>query len=821
MKAATYKMQVVSGAALVSSVLVLTAGSAVLNDARAQDQQQTAERGVLEEIVVSARRREESLQDIPVSVTALTPEFLQEQNIVNTDELSEFVPNLRIGTGERQGSDQFSIRGITRQSPGGDPTTNAPVGLYLNGVYIPAGIANHLPLHDAQRVEILRGPQGTLFGRNTTAGAINIVTTRPHAETEGEIMLRTGSHNRQDAEVMLNAPLSDNLFGRVSVALDRRDGYYKNLLLGTTHNDRDIRTVDAAVRWQPTDRLTVDFNARHMDQKGNNRGADCIFLNSVGYHDIHEANGGGNFEDACRETEAAGRYNFYSQWPMYLDSEHETLTLEAEWLADGPVGFFETFGVTANVGYFELGYSFLIDSHYTRELLETRGTYGSGQTEIYKNAELIFEGTVGRSDILFGVNWYDEAGWQNRESFDRCYNMAESVIGTGQSVTCPAPGGFFFNNQPFNTSGSGPSPFFGNVEATSEIASAFTHAKFTITDWFRLDGGLRYTRETRTFRNFEASITPAAAGFLDWDLVLNDDTIDLFGQGKDTWTEVTPMLSANFLVGEVGPMDDGMFYALWSRGFTSGGFNTELDVRGTPQLAPLQSYDPEIIDNYEFGIKSTLLDRRLQVNLSVFRMEYSDKQESISVDNSDGTFGSNTSIEIISNAAEAKVEGFEFEYVALIGERFRIDGGWARQSPKFTDFMGFNPQTGEVEDLSNLRLNTEPEYTYTGNFQYTHPLESGADISSRIGVYYQSETDTAVAEFGVTERTVCYQPDFTTVNARVTYDSPDSVFSLSLFGRNLTNEDVLLRCGLSNPRGRWTPMYEDRATWGLEGRYRF
>lgn len=227
------------------------------------------------------------------------------------------------------------------------------------------------------------------------------------------------------------------------------------------------------------------------------------------------------------------------------------------------------------------------------------------------------------------------------------------------------------------------------------------------------------------------------------------------------------------------------------------------------------------MDNFEIGLKSTLLNRRLQLNLSVFRMDYSDKQESISIDNSDGSFGPNTSIEIISNAAEAKIEGYELEYVAMLGERFRIDGGLARQSPKFTRFNGFNPETGEVEDLTNLRLNTEPEYTYTGNFQYMHPLDSGADISARIGVYHESSTDTAVAEFGVTERTVCYQSGITTVNGRLTYDSPDSVFSVSVFGRNLTDEDVLLRCGLSNPRGRWTPMYADRATWGLEGTYRF
>jgi iron complex outermembrane recepter protein len=775
----------------------------------------------VEEVVVTGRRRQESMQDVPVSVTALTPEQLRDQDILNTEELSDFIPNLRIGQGQRAGSDQFSIRGVTRQGPGGDPTTNPGVGLYLNGVYIPAGIANHLSLHDARQVEVFRGPQGTLFGRNTTGGAINIVTHRPELEPGGEILARTGSHNRRDARVVVNAPLGERVYGRVSAALDRRDGYYKNLLLGTDHNDRNIRSVDAALRWEPIDSLTLDMAASYHDRRDNNRGGDCRFLSETGFQRTHMQNGGGSFEDACRETEAAGRYKFYSAWPMFLDAQHETLTVEGHWAAAGPVGFLEAFGVAGNAGYFEVNYDFMIDQHYNRELLETRGTHGGGQTEEYRHAELIFEGTAGIADMLLGFNYYEEAGWQNKRSFDRCYNLYGTVVDTGLSVTCPNPGGFYFRNQPYNTSGSGPSPFMGNVEATGETYSAFFHTKLDVTTWLRLDAGVRYTHESRDFKNLEAQTTPHEAGFLDFQWVLNDDTVELWGRGSDSWSEVTPMVSANFMFDQIGPATGGMAYLLWARGFTSGGFNSELPVRSIPEMAPLQTFDPEIVDNYELGLKTDLFNSRLQLNVALFRMEYTDKQESIGIDNSDGTFGPVTAIQITSNAAEARIDGFEIEFVALLGEQWRIDGGLARQKPKFTEFFGFNPATGQIEDLSNLRLNTEPELTFTGNIHYLHLLGSGASINTRVGVYWQDETDTAVAEFGVTDRTVCYQDAYATVNGRATYSNADERIAISLFGRNLANEDVMLNCGLSTGRGRWVPMFDDRRTWGVEAVYRF
>ena len=178
--------------------------------------------------------------------------------------------------------------------------------------------------------------------------------------------------------------------------------------------------------------------------------------------------------------------------------------------------------------------------------------------------------------------------------------------------------------------------------------------------------------------------------------MLNDDTVDLFGAGSTEFSKTTPTVSLNFMTPEpIGFLDDGLMYLLWSRGFQSGGFNTELEVSRIPQLAPLLVFKPETLDNYEVGFKTTMLDHRLRLNLAVFRMKYKDKQEAINIDNANGEFGPNTAIEVIQNAAKATIEGYELEFQALLGAGFSIDGGLARQKPEYTDYNVFDPETGD------------------------------------------------------------------------------------------------------------------------------
>src|SRR5262249_45540851 len=151
-------------------------------------------------------------------------------------------------------------------------------------------------------------------------------------------------------------------------------------------------------------------------------------------------------------------------------------------------------------------------------------------------------------------------------------------------------------------------------------------------------------------------------------------------------------------------------------------------------------FKPETLDNYEIGFKATMLDRRLRMNLALFQMKYKDKQESISIDNANGEFGPNAAIEVIQNAAKAKIEGYELEFQALLGAGFSIDGGLAKQKPKYTDYTVFDPETGELTNLAGTPVNTQPENTFTGNINWATTFSNNAQLNARVGLYWQDET---------------------------------------------------------------------------------
>lgn len=828
MKRTTKSRSAVVGVVVASGIMVgALTPAAAQESASAAPTPTNAGNDVLSTVIVSARREMESVQDIPTSITAFTMEDLEQHQLTSTQDLQEFTPNLRIDVGARAVNADFSIRGVTAQGSGGSPTTNPAVGQYINGIYVGSRIVNVMSTLDVERVEVLRGPQGTLFGKNTTAGAVNIVTRRPNEDVAVDAMFRTGSHNREDVRLILNAPISETVFGRIAVGQDKDDGYYKNLYYNSKAHDRNVKTYQAALRWQPDDEWTVDVGWSHMDQNENNRGGDCRFVQNTSFINKFEQVSGADFEAACRRSENAGRYNFYADERQYLRAKVDSVTGEFAWQSSDAVGIFDTLGVSGSIGQREFGYAFSTDVDMTALPAETRGhfgnvTYPQGGRSV--TGELLGHARIGIADIIFGWNHVDEEGHEGGPK-SQCWTLYKSVEGTGQSVTCLGAFGFYFGNNPLNTTGSGASPFVTHESGSAKTDGIFTHIKFQFTDWFRLETGARYTKETRDFYNIEGSVTPSGdyRGFT-W--ILNDDTVDLFGEGETEFTKTTPTASLNFSLPQGrGFVDEGLLYLLYSRGFQSGGFNTELEVARIPQLAPLQIFKPETLDNYEIGIKTTLLDHRLRVNLALFQMDYTDKQEAINIDNADGRFGPNAAIEVIQNAAEARIRGYELEFQARLGGGFGIDGGLAQQKPEYTEYQVFDPETGELADLTGTPLNTQPKNTFTGNLSWDHTLPNNSSFNARVGVYWQSETDrglTTAAQISAGARTQCYQPSYATTNARLAWTDSVDRLTLALSGRNLGNSVAMDACTLSiATRGVWHPIYQDERTWALEANYRF
>lgn len=788
-----------------------------INSAHAQSAERADRR--IEEVVVSARRRTESLEGVPVSTAVFTPDMLREQNITTTDELGEFVPSLQIDVGQRATNANITIRGIggaaadPTQAPGG-------VGVYVNGVFLTSGVGNTLPMLDIERIEVLRGPQGTLFGKNTTAGAINIITRRPQPEMESEVLLRTGSHGRRDARVMVNAPINDQLYSRVAIGLDKDDGYYENLLLDEDRHDRGVFSSNLNLRWLAGDQWTFDFTGMYVNQQHNQRGGDCRFLEVVPIQTrFHEDQGGGNFEEACRESEAAGKYKFFSDMDSFVDVQQYSTVFESRWESDGQVGFFDQGAVSTNLGWRKLTYEFDYDRDYSREPLDHMDSQGEDmQTASYYNAEVVFEGDIPRGTVIAGVNYFGERAQVG--DVDRCHALYSEVVGTGGSRECKGAKALSFFIAPFNQLGFGPPVFATNIDSEVDTYGVFGDVTYDVRPWLELGAGVRWTSETRAYKNVEWNLSRSPTGF-NFANVLNDDTVQLFGKAEETWSKVTPTATIGFhLPRPVGNFDTALLYLKWARGFNSGGFNTELATGIIPELAPLEAFDPETVDNYEIGLKATMFDSRLSANFAAFVMQFEDKQESVNIDNESGEFGADPTVQIIQNAAEAEIKGFELELVGLIGN-FQVDAGLAYQDPEFTEFSSFDPVTRGIVDLSNQVFNNEPEWTFTGNVQYVHPLAAGGEVQFRVGTYYQSSTDTAVTEVGQEGRTVCFQESYWKHNARTTWISSADNLRVSFFGRNLGSEDVMLDCGLATGRGIWRPIFEDEFNWGLEAVYQF
>lgn len=819
---------------LISAIPALTAASGLLigfgaaMPAYAQPAASAANNGdELEEVTVTARREVESIQNIPTSITALSGAQLDTHQITSTQDIAEITPNLHIDIGARSINADLSIRGVTPQGAGGDPATNPAVGQYINGIYVGSRIVNVMSTLDIDRIEVLRGPQGTLFGKNSTAGAVNIVTKRPNDQLEGEIMARTGSHDREDVRLIVNTPFTDTFFGRIAVGQDKDNGYYHNLLTGQSGSNRNVKTLQAGVRWVPNEDWTFDASWSYMYQNENNRGGSCIYVQPSSFTTKFNQVSGENFQAGCQQTQNAGRYNFYADARQFDRAEVNSAVGEFAWHPQGKMGIFDSVSVTGNIGERKYGYAFLVDTDMTALPVETRGqfgdiTYPQGGTSV--TAELLGHATIGIADILVGWNHEEEEGHEGGPK-SSCWALFATVKGTGNSVNCVGAYGFYFGNDPLNTSGSGAIPFVTNESASARSDGFFTHANLQFLDWMRLEFGARYTREFKDYFNVEGDVTPSG-DFRQFQWILNDNTVSLYGSGATTFTKTTPMVSINFMLpSPTGFVDQGMAYLLWSRGFQSGGFNTELDIGRIPQLAPLQVFKPETLDNYEVGIKTTLFDHRVRVNLAVFEMKFKNKQESINIDNGDGQYGPNPAIEVIQNASEANIRGFELEFQARLGMGFGLDGGLAQQVPKYTNYKVLDPTSGALEDLSGTPLNAQPKTTFTGNLTWDHSLVNASSISARVGTYYQSQTDrgiTTADQIASGQATQCFQKGYETFNGRLAWTNPDNRLTLALSGRNLANQMVLDACTLSiATRGVWHPIYQDERTWALEATYRF
>ena len=694
-------------------------------------------------IVVTARRREESIQDVPLSITAISGEALAKSGTLEITEIAQEVPNLtlEVSRGTNTTLTAF-IRGVGQQDPVAG--FEAGVGLYVDDIYLNRPQGAVLDIYDVERIEVLRGPQGTLYGRNTIGGAIKYVTAALPDETEVKVRGTYGSYNQADLIVTASTPVSDSLKVGVSGARLSRGGFGDNLVQeGVENYNKDVWGARGTIEFDNGPlfiRLSGDYVKDNSDPRQGHRLLPGAFSGAPVLDDVYDTRAGLDVVD--QEVEAYGG----------------GLTIAYE--------LNDTMTVKSITGYRKDHSTTPIDFDSLPQAdLDVPAIYRNKQFS--QELQFLYEGD--RLSGVLGAYYLDANAFT---AFD------VALFTTGALPAVGLPG---LNAQTL-----------GDVD--TKTWSIFGDFTYDLTDQFSLSLGGRYTWDKRTSRILRTTFVGGYSDlFPPTDAVPIAVTSDF--NGSATFKEFTPRASLSFK-----PNDNHTFYATYSKGFKGGGF----DPRGQTSQAPdldgdgdidyadqyeFLSFAPETVDSYEIGWKASLLDDSLFISLAAFKGDYTDVQipGSVGVDsNGDGI--SDSFVGITSNAGDADVNGVEFEGRAVVGRNFagpgsRLTFNWAlgvldAKYNTFIDALG--------NDVADQRVfQNTPDVTVNTGFDLGIPVASGiVDFLGSVSL----RSDASQFELpGPLD-----QDGYALVDASIVYTDDSDRWSIGIHGKNLFDQRYIV-----------------------------
>lgn len=833
---------------LLWSALLSFSGQAMAQDDVVKTKRSSAD-ALLEEIKVTARRREERLMDQPMSIAAFTGEQMQVQGIYSVDQLGDYVPNVTLVTAERANNTRVIIRGIGGGFP--DPVFVFGSGMYLDGHYIPSSLGGYMSTVDIERIELLRGPQGTLFGKNVIGGLVNIISTKPQPEFDSSVTVRAAEDGELGIRGMVNVPFSDKFFGRFSASREEFDGYYKNQFLNIDSGGSENTSARAAFRFLPNEDWTLDASVAITRKRDDNAGGQCLG-NPNGDAPLW-GGGAGNLERRlytgamadyfaiCANDVAAGDFVNSSGKYTFSDVDEEIYQLGAAWDVN------EKLNVQGKASYRSMEYRYVGDRDYTWWPVDDIGTWGpKGQHNETSGFEVLFN--LESSDRLswtFGANYFDETAMNGDNGCYELYGQSGALTDPSISVTC-APVGLHFDLVPDNPAppdgvgdplalwpfgpklnNGGPGPFLSEVSVWNKSTGIFGHASYDLTDLWTLDVGGRWTSDDRRFNNIEFATTGCEVGtdptqLCTWTAPV--DSAHLADSGfsntaAGTFEKFTPSVSLTRNLTPGDTLSSGMVYFLASEGFLTGGFNTELNSN-LPGTGPLLTYDPENVWNYEIGFKGQFLGGKIQFMGDVFYMDYTDQQKSLAIANPDGQYGSEDPVEITQNIASSKIYGMEAELRASLwdGGYVSADLGYLRN--EYDSYIFADPENlGQTIDNSDL-LPTDftPEWTLNVAVEHEIQLSNGGTLTPRLNMHYESGIEWgAQASSGWRKsdpKSSCHQDAYTKFDGRLTYKPSQGDWHIAAMGGNLTDERIIDFC--YSTRSVWNWRLERPRWFGIE-----
>jgi len=748
----------------------------------------TASAAQLETVIVTAQKIEEGLQDVPIAVQTLSAQQIEDLTAQDISDLAVFMPNVESNRGVNQ--PRYRIRGIGTEDfgVGADPA----VGVYLDGVYIGRSGGSRSAFNDLARVEVLNGPQGTLFGRNAAAGAIQYVTNKPVDDQTGWAKVTLGDYDRFQVEGVYNTPLSDNLFWRTSALYNERDGFIDNLATGENLSQQNNWSISTALRWQPDDNLDVIWRLEYDEVDQDSRPASSAVFGPRQGSDF-DTTVTREARDETRELYGTSLHITYDLSFATLTSitsyrEYQTENPENKDGANDEFWRFDDFNAEDNQQWSQ---EFRLSGEAFDRLRWVAGFNYFEETAKQTSGiiisphaidRLIVESEVGLPyDSVAPGDGFDLAWLAVFPDLDRTFTSGAEVLRQGFDYT-----------------------EFIDVQGDYEAWAVFGDVTWAVTDALDITAGIRYTEDDKQFSRF-SKFNDLGVWFAfpqtdvdaqgNWDP--ENGTLGKTRQSAD-WDEVTPRVVVEWRV-----LDDAMLYFSWAEGYKAGGFNSVGDRHDDP------AFDPESVENYEVGLKSTWFDNRLRVNAAYFSYEYENLQELVFIAGEclpNASTGSNQF-----ETSDIEGDGIELAVAFAATEELELWANVGTLDAEYTERLRRRAVNGacDIADESGEKFGTSPELSYSIGANYALAFDNGAEaIASVSWAWREGEQDrlkcTYVENLG--DISAIYELD--TVDGDLVISRPSAVGTLTEAPfdscPDLDDEERLnARLSYLNPTGAW------------------
>ena len=735
-------------------------------------------RPAIEEIIVTAQKREESLQDTPVAVTAFTETAIEARGLDDISKIANFTPNLVFDTtspisGLSSGAIAF-VRGIGNSDF--SLTTDPGVGIYVDGVYMSRSAGGVLDVLDIERIKVLRGPQGTLFGRNTIGGAINITARKPGNELGGQVAVTAGNFERRDVRASVDVPISDQLRATIAVSEKNRDGFVDRVLVGDRLGDDDEFSFRGVVVFEPADSLDFLLSIDHteIDEQsagsvlhGFTPGAGTVGYGLATFGDI-----GMGLADLARYiTDGAD------------DISYATGASGTELDIDG-VSFIGTYhGANFDLKYTlshrqtEGGFNRDPDNspHAITETLNPDYDHEQTTHEI----QLTGAALDGRLKYVAGLYAFDEKGTDN----------------VYVPVFLPTPDlavGF-------------PAAIHNLADVDNKSEAAYLQLTWDLNEIFSVTGGFRHTRDDKEFvytqyiaADIDGNPLPFFPGAVTETGDFRPGLLPIVGNGSGVVDDSFKETTCKFGV-DAHLFDGTLIYYSFSQGFKSGGFVLRY-VEYAPQV---RTFEPELLDTHEVGVKWQGFDDRVRLNAGAFRSDYQEVQV---------TFFDSLGGPVTANSGSVDIAGLELELTALVTANLRLDVGYGYLD---ADYDEINPIAGLSLTIDeSAKLVNAPAHSFNAGLEYGIPLQ-GNELALRLDYACTDDVfnDSQNSPF-------LLQKAYDTLNASLRFSMGESL-DVVAFVENLTDERFVESGDSNFGLGFHEANYNRPREYGVTLRYRF